>query len=134
MFELHRSATRLFLFNCVYKINAASLIVQQEVSQIRINRNALLSEPHPQTEDIQAQNRGALHTSHWIVFNAAVNSIDSPETVYEDYFAHMQEFSFRNVEKSLEVVQKVWRLNQNGKVAVSWLEVVEAENIELVFV
>ncbi|GLA18154.1 hypothetical protein AnigIFM62618_005309 [Aspergillus niger] len=134
MFELHRCATLLFLYNTIYEINAASLVVQSEVSRIRAMRDVLLSERNTPTAQSLAPHRGILHTSHWIVFNAAVNSITDPDMVRRDYISHMKEYPFRNVEKSFEVVEKVWQLNRGGTVAVSWLEIVERAGIELVFV
>ncbi|UPL02845.1 hypothetical protein LCI18_013779 [Fusarium solani-melongenae] len=130
MFQLHCSAARLFLWNCVYNMNAASLVVQNEVYQIRRRRCALLGEldanPH--------SNRGVLHTSHWIIFNAAVNSIDCLDIISKDYSVHMKEFQFRNLEGSFELVKKVRQLNKGGSVAINWLDIVQKEGIELIFV
>lgn len=106
------------------------MAVQGVVLQMRDIRSALL---RAQAIGVEGS-LGALDMSRWKMFNAAANAVSSRETGLQDYETQIQQFPFRNLDVSLRLVKRVWRSNQDGVLAVNWLDVAEENDADIVFV
>lgn len=132
MHEAFRVASILCVRACILAAPPCSIGVRLLVRQ---NLHLL--------ETMYEQDLPGFASAHWLIFITALCScpgdgddaeLDDRARIARLYEATIGDLGFRNVERSRQVVHEVWKRNQEGRLFVDWLDIVQEWEWELYIV